>query len=123
MTTGDHAPPPRDRVPGPMSRGFGQVQRQILVVLEAVPDRLSIAEIAAAVFGQPPTPAQIDSVRRAIRGLHDAGLVFPGRRKPALTGHKTSWGRDMTVHVPTWTRSRDPSSGFAEFSARSPRPT
>ena len=82
MMTGDHAPPPRDRVPGPMSRGFGQVQRQSLVVLEAVPERLSIAEIAAAVFGQPPTRPRSTASGAPSEGSTTLASSSPGDANP-----------------------------------------
>lgn len=58
-----------------MSRGFGEVQRAVLDVVDANPDGITADTISNQIHGTDPTPAQLESVRRAIRTLHARGLV------------------------------------------------
>lgn len=58
-----------------MSRGLGSVQRAVLAVVNANPAGLGTDAIASHLHGERPTPAQLESVRRAIRTLRDRELV------------------------------------------------
>lgn len=58
-----------------MSRGFGNVQRAVLDEVRANPNGLAADTIARHIHGADPTPAQLESVRRAIRTLSARGLV------------------------------------------------
>jgi hypothetical protein len=58
-----------------MSRGLGNVQRAVLDIVDANPDGLAVEIIAKHVHGRSPTPAQLESVRRAVRTLYARGLV------------------------------------------------
>ena len=65
-----------------MSKGYGKLQRSIIEVFKAEPDRLMDSiTIGARAFGVNPIDrAQASSVRRALRKLVDAGeLVDMGR--------------------------------------------
>jgi hypothetical protein len=72
-----------------MSRGMGRVQRAVLAYLETEPDAepfigVELHRVACAVFAvTTPTDAQLASVRRAVRGLVDAGLAAAFRRSHA----------------------------------------
>ena len=57
-----------------MSRGLGSVQQAVLAVVNANPAGLAADDIAAHLHERP-TPAQLESVRRAIRTLRDRGLI------------------------------------------------
>ena len=57
-----------------MSRGIGNVQRAVLKIVRANADGVSADCLAAEIYDAP-TAAQLESVRRAIRGLRKSGLV------------------------------------------------
>jgi len=58
-----------------MSRGLGSVQRGVLAVVDANPSELTSDAIAAQLHGGRASPAQLESVRRAIRTLRQRELV------------------------------------------------
>ena len=58
-----------------MSRGLGRVQRGVLAVVNANPSGLTSDAIAAQLHVGRPSPAQLESVRRAIRTLRQRELV------------------------------------------------
>ena len=58
-----------------MSRGLGSIQRAVLEVVDAHPEGLAVDAIASQIHGRKRTPAQLESVRRAIRTLYASGLV------------------------------------------------
>jgi|SRR5882724_4387825 len=72
-----------------MSRGMGRVQRAVLAYLETEPEAepffgVELHRVACAVFAvATPTDAQLASVRRAVRGLVNAGLAAAFRRSHA----------------------------------------
>jgi hypothetical protein len=79
-----------------MSRGPGITQRRILDTL-AEKGCADTFELAAAVFNQRPSAAQIVSVRRAVRALAKLGLVISGpttrdRRQRHLVALPTAEG-------------------------------
>jgi hypothetical protein len=58
-----------------MSRGLGSVQQGVLAVVNANPGGLPSDAIARELHDGDPTPAQLESVRRAIRSLRERELV------------------------------------------------
>jgi hypothetical protein len=58
-----------------MSRGLGSIQRGVLAVVNADPSGLTADAIAGQLHGGRPSPAQLESVRRAIRTLRQHELV------------------------------------------------
>ena len=63
-----------------MGRGLGEVQRSILEALredaasEPWPG-LRVARLTRVLYGRRPTPAQVESVRRAVHSLEARGLI------------------------------------------------
>src|SRR5689334_6129463 len=58
-----------------MSRGLGRIQRRVLELLEAQPDRRAmVLDLVAEIYNtKPATPAQVNAVNRALHGLRKAG--------------------------------------------------
>jgi hypothetical protein len=59
-----------------MSRGLGWLQRQILAVLEAEPERVWLYDdVAKRIYGLPFSPVQQQAMYNAMRTLARRGLV------------------------------------------------
>jgi hypothetical protein len=58
-----------------MSRGLGSVQRGVLAIVGANRSGLTSDAIAGHLYGERPSPAQLESVRRAVRTLRQRELV------------------------------------------------
>jgi CO/xanthine dehydrogenase Mo-binding subunit len=58
-----------------MSRGPGETQRYVLDELEGTAGWSHIRQLASRRYGSEPTPAQLESLRRAVRTLEKRGLV------------------------------------------------
>lgn len=98
-----------------MSRGLGRVQRRILEVLADQvnpddPDKswMSVHVLADRVVDEAIpeiTRAHVESVRRAVIKLHDAGLVHTERRRldvpNSLTGYAERWFLGARLVPPT----------------------
>jgi hypothetical protein len=58
-----------------MSRGPGETQRYVLDELQGTAGWGRIRQLASRRYGSEPTPAQLESLRRAVRTLEKRGLV------------------------------------------------
>lgn len=58
-----------------MSRGPGRVQRAVVDIFTESEEWLTVPEMAARVFGERPSRAQLESVRRALKMLARDGRV------------------------------------------------
>jgi hypothetical protein len=58
-----------------MGRGLGRVQRDVLAMVDTKPEGLASDAIARHLYGESPSAAQMESVRRAIRTLRERELV------------------------------------------------
>ena len=104
-----------------MSRGHGRVQRAIVDYLATDPGGrfqwgeprgISLYRVTCAVFGvSQPTDSQRASVRRAVRQLHGAGLIY-------LEERITVWAKGDRNRRSYWRRSRwsTPARGLEEVS-------
>lgn len=67
-----------------MSRGFGQIEENIINVLATLPadDALTVYELCERIYGRhaisPPSRSERESVRRALKGLADKSFRAPG---------------------------------------------
>lgn len=79
-----------------MSRGPGRRMRALLAAAEAADGEwVTLDEVGGATVGAPLTPSDREALRRAARGLADAGLL-------EVSGGRRSWDRHyvMTVRSP-----------------------